>query len=482
MKQSRKTIALLAAVLVLVILLFFANKIMTKPSPQAARDTVTPAVLPTYTLPPSLLGLTPAFAITSTPIPPDYPTHVAETVAAMPTISPTATSTLAPPACIFPLAEIKTEDSKPENYTFSEPQVVLNDSYNLVEWLPDNQRLLMTELSDQIVMGKPPTEIIELYNPTTGEIKVYATHTQANGGLPAWLPELNAVVYPVMNFMGIDKKTYYPIFTRQLWVSYGDPDTAQMLADNMSQFPIAVKPDGSEALYLADKKLFKLDKSLKKPSSIPFDPERWDYGKGQRNQDPIFYKMAWQPNTSLVFLYSSGGASEMGGYTFIMDADSGKVCELNFSGLWARKALWSPDGRYLAIIRATAYSTSSGGGFDMTVLDAVTGELHTTEVLPPSVETKRYVDNFVWAPDNRHLLAVGTASSQNKQNNGGTDNLFELYLVDFMAGQSISVLPDYSGFFTPNLAWSPDGTKLAIDCTLNGGYRLCLISVNASEN
>jgi WD40 repeat protein len=386
-----------------------------------------------------------------------------------------------PPQCTFPLTQT-TEESMPEEYTFSEPQVVLNDSYNLVEWLPDNQWLLMTELSDQTEMGKPPTEIIEIYNPATGDIKVYATHTQANGGSPAWQPELNAVVYPVMNFMGIDKKTYHPIFTRQLWVSYGDPDTVQMLADNMSQFPIGVKPDGSEMFYLADKKIAKLDKSLKELSSTPFDPAQLDYGKGPRIQDPIVYKMAWQPNTPFVFLYSSGGASEMGGYTFIMDADSGKVCELDFDGLWARKALWSSDGRYLAIIRATEYSASSGGGFDMAVLDAVTGELHTTEVLPPSVEIKRYVENFVWAPDNRHLLASGTVSSQNNQNNSGGDDLFELYLVDFMAGESVSILPEYSGVLGTNLAWASDGTKLAVNCKINGGYRLCLISVNVSGN
>lgn len=384
-----------------------------------------------------------------------------------------------PPACAFPLTEIKAEESTPEEYTFSEPRVALNDSYNLVEWLPDNQQILMTELSDQIEMGKPQTEIIELYNTATGEIKVYATHAYADGGLPAWQPELNAVVYPAMNFMGYDA-TYHPIFTRQLWVSYGDPDTVQILADNMSQFPIAIKPDGSEMFYLADKKIAKLNKSLNKLSSALFDPAQWDYGKGPRNQDPVVYKMVWQSNTSLVFLYSSGGITNMGGYTFIMDANTGNVCELDFGG-WAGKALWSSGGRYLAIIRAKEY-TYPVNALDMAVLDTATGELHTMEVLPPTVEFKRYVDNFVWAPDNRHLLAVGAVSSQNAPNNGGADWLSELYLVDFMAGQSVSIFPDYGGFFTPNLAWSHDGTKLLINCPTNKTGRLCLISVNTSGN
>jgi WD40 repeat protein len=382
-----------------------------------------------------------------------------------------------PPACTFPLADISAPESMTEEYTFSEPQVVLNDSYNLVEWLPDNQQLLMTDFSDQIEMGKPRTEIIELYNSATGEIKVYATHPYADGGLPAWQPELNAVVYPVMNFMGYDK-TYQPIFTRQLWVSYGNPDNVQMLADNMSQFPIAAKPDGSEMFYLADKKIAKLDKSLKKLSSALFDPAQWDYGKGPRNQDPIFYKMVWQPNTSLVFLYSSGGITNMGSYTFIMNADTGKVCELNFSGLWASKALWSSDGRYLATIRTTAYSASSGGAYDLAVLDTVTGKLHTTEVLPPSVEFERSLDDFAWAPDNRHLLVSGRSPFQEND----AYELHDLYLVDFMAGQSVNILPDYTKLFLSRLAWSSDGTKLAVNCTTNGEYKLCLLSVNTSGN
>jgi hypothetical protein len=42
-----------------------------------------------------------------------------------------------PPACTFPLAETTTEESMPEEYTFSEPQVVLTAAegniYHIVE-------------------------------------------------------------------------------------------------------------------------------------------------------------------------------------------------------------------------------------------------------------------------------------------------------------------------------------------------------------
>lgn len=382
-----------------------------------------------------------------------------------------------PPACTFPLAQMEYEESTPEEYIFSEPQVVLTAPsgipYEIVEWLPDSQQVLITEVSDKLEMGKPRLQYIELYNSATDELKVYAIRTYVNG-LPSWQPELNAVVYPSMNFIGIDKNTYHPIFTRQLWVSYGDPNTVQMLADNMSQFPIAIKPDGSEMFYLADKKLSKLDKSLEESSSSTlFDPTQWDYRKEHRNQEPLFYEMAWQPNTSLVFLYSDGSGLKMGGYTFILNTSSGQICELDLSG-WATNAHWSSDGRYLAIIRATEY-TSPVSMLDMTILDTGTGDLFTNEVIPQSTEGEHYLYDFTWAPDNRHLLVVGSASSQNSQNDNG---IHELYLVDFISSKVVSILPDYSKFFSSGLTWSPDGSKLAIRCPIPTiGDRVCLISI-----
>ena len=53
-----------------------------------------------------------------------------------------------PPACTFPLGNITTAPSAPQNYTFSEPKVVLtapkDNYYDIAQWLPDNQRVLIS--------------------------------------------------------------------------------------------------------------------------------------------------------------------------------------------------------------------------------------------------------------------------------------------------------------------------------------------------
>jgi hypothetical protein len=406
----------------------------------------------------------------------------ASPTAAPPTAAPAVAAGKQPPACTFPLANITVTESKPENYTFSKPQVVLTakpgSPYEIFEWLPDNQQILMGEdLRDNLKPGQPAQQSIQLYNPETGEVKVYATRTFTTES-PFWQPDLNAVVYPAMNFLGSDKTTYHPIFTRQLWVSYGDPKTAQMLVDNMSQFPIVAKPGGSEMLYFSDKKVSKLGQSFNKSSPTFFDPAQWDYGKGPRNTEPISYNLAWQPNTSLVFLYSNGAGLKMGGYTFILNTDTGQVCELDFDG-WARTARWNSDGRYLAIIRATKYSVPVDK-LDLTVLDTITGKLYTVGVIPQDFVGEHYLYGFTWAPDNYHLLAVGSASLH--QNNQNGSDLYELYLVDFLSGQSMSALPEYSQSFSGSLAWSPDGSKLVISCPMNGIDRVCFIHAQGTGN
>ena len=50
-----------------------------------------------------------------------------------------------PPQCTFPLAQTTAAESVSETYTFSEPQVVLTDERqpDIIEWLPDNQNVLI---------------------------------------------------------------------------------------------------------------------------------------------------------------------------------------------------------------------------------------------------------------------------------------------------------------------------------------------------
>jgi|CXWL01.1.fsa_nt_gi hypothetical protein len=434
------------------------------------------------------------FAINSAANQPEEPNTVAPASPAVAASVPEESNELKPkqpPACTFPLAEIKAKESKPEEYVFSEPQVVLTapegNPLNVAQWLPDNQQVLITEgLHNQYVDNNntAPQQSISLYNLETGKSKLYAIRTETDE-TEMWQPELNGVVYSALNFTSLDKAKGVRIFTRQLWVSYGDPDATQLLADNL-QFPFVVKPNENEILYLSDKKMSKLDKSLKKLSLASFDPDQWDYAKSRRNDRAVSYQMAWQPGTPLVFLYSGGGGSLQGGYTFVVNTSNGHICELDLGGPVDWAARWSSDGRYLAFARAKSY-TGFSDTIDLAVLDSVTGDLRTIDVVSPDVKGQHYVTDLTWTPDNLHLLVfVNILSAYDS---------FEtmhhkLYFVDFVTGQNDPLFPEFKSFFAEgirgmnNFVWSPDGSKLLARCPVMGPpatNHFCLISVQRTE-
>jgi len=395
-----------------------------------------------------------------------------------------ATNTLAtiaqgkqPPACTFPLAQISEIESKAEFYFFSEPKIVLShpdNLYNIVEWLPDNQRVLVTQ--DQYSTLQTETDkflrqTIELYNPDTGDFQVYAIRHYIEEK-PSWQPTLNSVVYPDMNYLGFDVNTGRIKFTRQVWVSYGDSSTAQLLADNLPQFAVAIQPDGKKMVYLENKQLVSLNASLKSNPSIAFDPAQWDYADTRRIDIPLSYEMVWKPGTGLLFLYGDGG-ERLSGYTYILDTTTGQVCELNLDG-WAIKAKWSPNGRYLAIIRAKGPIRNST--IDVGILDTDTGQVYYVDIASDEIPGRHFVRDFVWAPDNRHLLAVGGVFPSDQSD----DDHSRLYLADFITGQSVNLFPELrisANSGQSNLAWSFDGSKVLVRCPTIDDERVCLISV-----
>jgi hypothetical protein len=118
---------------------------------------------------------------------------------------------------------------------------------------------------------------------------------------------------------------------------------------------------------------------------------------------------------------------------------------------------------------------------DLAVLDTATGNLYTTGVTPQEAEGKHYVDDLVWAPDNRHLLVIGSVTPFQNTSQAGIDGL---YLVDFISAQSDHLLSAYKFYASPsdnNLAWSSDGSKLLIRCPTMEEDRVCLISVQGTR-
>jgi hypothetical protein len=465
---------LLVIGLILLIPLFFA--IRTQANSQVVNNTPIPFM--TFTAAPGATRVPGGIAVsTSTPVPPTQP----------PKPSITAKEPL---ACAFPLAQTTTAETAPENYTFSEPRVVpLDPSWNTIsifQWLPDNQRILIAHTDDTQTRNVQQT--IGLLNPQTGDVQDFGSRfAPASARPPVWISGMNAIVYPEL---------------RRLWLSRGDPAHAQPIVDEPvtihydhplqfgEQLIEAAGPDGNQIVYLdsVGKQLYEqkvVQGSLESLPSPSFDATQWTYRKPDNSVEQNWWNMTWRPNSTQVFLYSDPVAFGFS-YTFLLDIQSGRICELSlwkddpsdWRKSWLEIAHWSPNGRYLAVLRSKGLAPTDFS--DLIVLDTATGRLfqiEPTKLSPAGLEMqgKHYFSDVTWAPDNRHLAAIGQVDYYSS--NGNFEIKDELFLLDFQSGQTV---PISSAEFGPNmnwpndtLLWSNDGSQLAELCP--GG--LCLLPV-----
>jgi len=448
---------------------------------------------------------TQAAAVTNVPLTSSSATPVSSTPINQPTSTalPSAAAVVAagkePPACSFPLAQTTTTVSIPENYTFSEPQVVLTVSYpvDIYQWLPDNQRVLIGQESSQ-------GQSIELFTPQTGKIQVFGSRGSSSDSPPKWVAGLNAVVYPQTVFVSGSRDSNGMIIPSteidksQVLISRGDPANVQLLEElqpttNASKLSIIVKPDGSQILYLGSggnqlQQFYKRAISqgtLETVQPSPFNITQWTY-RGPVSPPPVF-GMAWRPGSTQIFLYSKEAWA--GGYTFLLNSDSGQVCEFNLFGKddpndwrksWAAIAHWSPNGRYLALVRTK-------GGLpidfsDLIILDSATGKLYqmdATKLGFPGLSTQGeyFINDVAWAPDNHHLAVLGHFDPVGGNSMSSIDSLF---LLDFLTDQSIQVSSQELGpnlDFSGDLLWSNDGSQVIAKCPSG----LCLLAVQNSD-
>jgi len=404
-------------------------------------------------------------------------------VASPTVIQPTETLTSEinsqPPICTFPLKQMAMVESSPDKYTFAEPKVVFIDELqpDIAGWLPDSQNVIIMpkRLIDLGLNGYQQT--IESFNPETQETQVYAIRREGEG-MPAWNPELNAIIYPDTKIIGTDIKNVQ--FFSQLRISYGNPDATQLLADDLLAHSIAVKPDGSQIVYYKNNRglvnqFFSrmiFDGSLQAENLLPVNLA----------QDEIYsvntYNTVWRLGTSQMFFYSYVSPTDQ---TILLDVNNGQSCTISFNG-WVYFARWSPNGRYLAVIKSLSSHLSLWADYNLSVLDGLTGnfyQIDSKKVGPVEMKDccRHIIGDFSWAPDNRHLIVMGTADFTGT----GTHNPIEkLYLVDFISGDVNELFPSHEFNIArrgAGLAWSPDGLKLLANCPTEEQGRLCLIAV-----
>ena len=362
-----------------------------------------------------------------------------------------------------------------DKFVFSEPQVVLTNtgSINVAGWLPDSQRILLTR---SIVSDVAGDESIETFNIRTGESVTYGVSDGVSYIPPVWLPQAQGVAY----------RKYWPyepgpVVEARIFISSDESEPAEIIAEGAGS-ALSLASDQELAYFdLARPDRLQLwDTKTKRSQSTKMDLSPWltpeflaTYPRG-----PI---SVWQPNGPQVFFT----IPRLYGIFLLGHRANGTVCEVSIPGsssetrLYVMEALWSPNGRYLAM---TLGEEGTGWGAvtyrNLLILDTVSGEWNRPEL------DIWLIWDLAWNSGSRYLLVIGDQDIE------GTVRQ-RLHLIDTFTNQARLILPDYlfgiGGSENLQMDWSKNGKEIAWVCPFVPEGReamskdhLCLINVEIS--
>ncbi len=254
--------------------------------------------------------------------------------------TPTSKALPAPtvtPAPVFPTST--PPGISPSSYIFGEPQVVLTHTtgIRLAGWLPDSRRLLISR-----DIPKGGGEVIETFDIQTKDIQQYGKRIPSDAR-PVWLVDAGR---PAWGELTSDRR----------WVlRIGNPDSSngEIVASDLDWFYLAASSRGQQVLYFVQ--------------SAREQPQVFDYLEKQSRPAPFVipapaqsrplsaqlksYRAIWQPDDTRVAIYN-------GAAFYVADLSTGRVQAIDlgqrveYGNYWVLYAVWSPNGRYLALIVA----------------------------------------------------------------------------------------------------------------------------------
>jgi hypothetical protein len=377
-------------------------------------------------------------------------------------LTPTINS-VKPPKCNFINSTLPNE-SLPNDireYTFSQPKVILTSEtlLGIVGWLPDNNRILLTEDS---FMG---TQKIFSYDISTGNIQEYAERSiSSTSSKPIWIDELSAVVFTDRanpnEGLGIKE---------DLRISYGDPQSIKILVPDI--YGGSLSSNGNELAFFSPSKggwtqVWSVDSMGVR--SLLLDMAEWTYPKYNEMtvQEPgRVLRTAFQPKGTKIIFY--------GAWLFLVKSLDINICEIEIQsmdgGILGYRVKWSPDGQSVAVLIGESLNKSPVS-HSLAIINMITGNISRP------VMNLININDFEWSPDSQNIAVLG---------NNSKGNLANLFINNIYKDKIQNILPEQllgGGEEGRQLAWSNDNRFIAIKCTLQneGGQgimqdRVCLI-------
>lgn len=354
-------------------------------------------------------------------------------------------------------------------FGFSEPEVLFNSPGEIYvhEWIPESNKVLLSLPYQQI--SDTVHHIVETFDTETGETIVYVD--EPFPVYPAWLDQAQAVVYETFN------PTATGSINRSIWLSYGSLGLPELLVNNLSSSFAIASDDRLTYFVESATSLHEINITTRQEQSLGIEPTQWQSQRFPNPQElnPSFnnsgFEVVWNYSGDHAILFQFPT-------TYLYDVSQRQVCELNFGetedGIIAPlKAVWSPNGNYVAFLTAPRNRHDSWNVVDLAILDFEASNLRFIQPSP-----YQYISDFVWSPDSQYLAALVNVEAEGEQKQDG------LFIVTTSTDSFQQALPEY--YFGPstlhNLVWSSDGNQIAVICPLFiegqiSEYRLCLTSL-----
>ncbi|VAW42850.1 hypothetical protein MNBD_CHLOROFLEXI01-2077 [hydrothermal vent metagenome] len=368
-------------------------------------------------------------------------------------ITPFPTS-VPPPICdIKPPVEVAMSyvEAKSDFPVFSEPRIIVTNDvgFSIAEWLPDNQRLLVSQ-------GDGAFGTISTLDVTTGEMIEYAKRRDLSGSPLIWLDNAQGVMF-------VDATT-------EGWeLRFSDGKEPITVANELASTSLAKDPSSERvvtAFSLEPGALMTVD-TIGRTDRV-MSTELNEETKRVPLSSGDGYHLTWSPNGNWLVQYLRDDL-------FLIDAQTQKICSVELGDYGEAGigqvgyAKWSPNGQYLAMTYAGPTPASQ-----LAILDVSSGKISTIQITPEeNIWPPSSLNDFTWSPDGKFLIA--------KVNIGKQDGIsqFGLFLVDIHNNNSFRLFPNYAFLGVgQSLTWSPNGSRIAFRCPTIKEGNVCIIDVS----
>ncbi|MCA0353711.1 MAG: hypothetical protein LCH85_17090 [Chloroflexi bacterium] len=338
------------------------------------------------------------------------------------------------------------------SWNFTPPQTIVQSLNELavIQWLPDNERLLY-------VQRTPQEEMMATIHKMSRNIVNYGERYGGGTMPPVWSTYENGVLY----LETVNQK-------KELKLQKDSTKSSKIIAQSIdTMFLPQISPTGQFAVYSLSNQPISFwstdDGAIFKQS--PFSSPLEEVVKGLIAEGNLPSNWTWNSIENSAILYDMNKQ-------YLMDLSTSSICSFQIENPytghhWIYNAQWNSDGRQLALLLSDGTHPKLAPHLRLAIFDTLTG-------MTQHFDLPYYIKDVEWLDTNTILMAIDSPNQ--------SQSMYHLMLLNIETGEVRSIFEEQlfvSNLYKEDMVLSPDRKNLAV-VTLdqrNGQYQLQMIEV-----